>query len=252
AEKGFDPHAFVDPTPSPRTEETNGVPPVLPAHESLLDRYSPKTLRSEVRRHGRLPIEECLELAFSLTSALGQLHKQGLVHRDIKPSNIIFVRDQPKLADIGLVASVSEARSFVGTEGFIPPEGPGTPQADLYSLGKVFYEISTGKDRTEFPELPAQVPTLPERKLLMEFNEVILKACQSSLADRYQSAEELLADLAMLQSGKSVRRLHLVERRLALATKLGALALATAALAFCAYVIQDSRRHAAAERRSAA
>ena len=57
----------------------------------------------------------------------------------------------PKLADIGLVADVSEARSFVGTEGYIPPEGPGTPQADLYSLGKVLYEISTGKDRQDFP-----------------------------------------------------------------------------------------------------
>jgi len=50
------------------------------------------------------------------------LHRQGLVHRDIKPSNIIFVRGVPKLADVGLVAAVTDARSFVGTEGFIPPE----------------------------------------------------------------------------------------------------------------------------------
>ena len=60
----------------------------------------------------------------------------------------------PKLADIGLVAETSDARSFVGTEGFIPPEGPGAPQADLYSLGKVLYEISTGNDRRDFPALP--------------------------------------------------------------------------------------------------
>ena len=58
----------------------------------------------------------------------------GLIHRDIKPSNIIFVNGIPKLADIGLVAEQSEAKSFVGTEGFIPPEGPGTPRADIYSL----------------------------------------------------------------------------------------------------------------------
>src|SRR2546425_11357099 len=55
------------------------------------------------------------------------------------------------------MAGVSDARSFVGTAGFIPPEGPGTPQADLYSLGKVLYEISTGKDRQAFPELPAEL-----------------------------------------------------------------------------------------------
>jgi len=42
----------------------------------------------------------------------------------------------------------------VGTEGFIAPEGAGTPQADIYSLGKVLYEISTGKDRNEYPVLP--------------------------------------------------------------------------------------------------
>src|SRR5262245_56687961 len=79
--------------------------------------YAPKTLRTEVNRRGMLPADECVQLALSLTSALGQLHKHGLVHRDIKPSNIIFVNGQPKLADIGLVASVTEARSFVGTEG---------------------------------------------------------------------------------------------------------------------------------------
>ena len=53
---------------------------------------------------------------------------------------------------IGLVA-VSGQNSFVGTEGYIPPEGPGTPRADIFSLGKVLYEISTGKDRLDFPEI---------------------------------------------------------------------------------------------------
>ena len=49
--------------------------------------------------------------------------------------------------------------SYVGTEGFIPPEGPGTPQADIFSLGKVLYEASTGNDRQYFPELPAGIST---------------------------------------------------------------------------------------------
>ena len=64
---------------------------------------------------------------------------------------------RPKLADIGLVAATDATCSFVGTEGYLPPEGPGTPQADLYSLGKVLYEASTGKDRRDFPELPSQL-----------------------------------------------------------------------------------------------
>src|ERR1019366_3971741 len=97
-----------------------------------------------------------------------------LVHRDIKPSNIIFVNGVPKLADIGLVAEVNEARSFVGTEGFIPPEGPGTEQADVYGLGKVLYEASTGKDRHEFPDLPTLLDQLPELDKFLELNEVIV------------------------------------------------------------------------------
>src|SRR5207249_2097417 len=95
--------------------------------------YTPKTLSAEMGRRGRLPLTDCFQISLALTSALDHLHKHGLIHRDIKPSNIIFVRDEPKLADIGLVANIDDA-SFVGTPGYIPPEGPGTPQADLYSL----------------------------------------------------------------------------------------------------------------------
>jgi len=102
-------------------------------------------------------VDECISLALSLASAVAHLHKQGLIHRDIKPANIIFVGDAPKLADIGLVSEVGDSRSYVGTEGYIPPEGPGTRQADLYSLGKLIYEASTGRDRTAFPALPVEL-----------------------------------------------------------------------------------------------
>src|SRR4051794_16642379 len=66
--------------------------------------YAPRTLRSELLFRGRLPANECVRLGLALTTALGHLHRHGLVHRDIKPSNIIFVNGVPKLADIGLVA----------------------------------------------------------------------------------------------------------------------------------------------------
>ena len=121
------------------------------------DSYVPRSLKNELRRRNRLPIEECIELGLSLTSALGVLHENGLVHRDIKPSNIIFANGTPKLADIGLVTRVDASRSFVGTEGFAAPEGPGTPQADIYSLGKVLYEAATGQNVGEFPELPSEL-----------------------------------------------------------------------------------------------
>ncbi|MBI2949044.1 MAG: protein kinase [Verrucomicrobia bacterium] len=175
--------------------------------------YTPKTLRSELKAHERLPFESCVQFGISLTQALGYMHARGLIHRDIKPSNIIFVNGLPKLADIGLVAEQSEAKSFVGTEGFIPPEGPGLPQADLYSLGKVLYEIATGKDRHEFPELPSLIDETEGDNNLLELNSVFLKACQSDLKLRYQTAEQMRDDLLLLQSGKSVQRAQAVERR---------------------------------------
>jgi WD40 repeat protein len=177
-------------------------------------KYSPKTL---VRKNGQLPqlaVKDCIDLGLALTRALAELHKHGLVHRDIKPSNIIFVDGVPKLADIGLVADVNDARSYVGTEGFIPPEGPGTPQADIYSLGKVLYEASTGKDRQEFPSLPTFLGTQPDTEALLELNEVILQACHIDPASRYQTAWEMHGDLVVLANGKSVRRLKFLERRL--------------------------------------
>jgi WD40 repeat protein/serine/threonine protein kinase len=177
--------------------------------------YTPKTLKSELARRGSLPMHECQDIGLALATALQHLHDQGLVHRDVKPSNIIFVGGTPKLADIGLVTSIDATASFVGTEGYIPPEGPGSPQADLYSLGMALYEISTGRPRREFPEPPEDWGRGENRKAWLEFFAVVCKACEPDLKRRYHSAREIRADLALLQSGKSVRHVHLLERRLA-------------------------------------
>src|SRR6516225_3027009 len=168
--------------------------------------YSPRSLRSELHHRGRLPFDECLQIGLALATALDHLQRHGLVHRDIKPSNIVFVKGIPKLADIGLVAQAEATLSVVGTEGYLPPEGPGTAQADIFSLGKVLYEMATGRDRQEFPELPTNLLQQPaaERAQLAELNEIIVRACHADLKQRYKTAAELHAELAMLQSGKSV------------------------------------------------
>ena len=165
--------------------------------------YEPRTLKSDLARHKRLSAAESIALGLSLTQALEALHDRGLAHRDIKPSNIIFIDGVPKLADIGLVAA-SGQQSFVGTEGYVPPEGPGTPQADIYSLGKVLYELSTGKDRLDFPELDSQLSSQPDREHLLQLNEVLVKACANDPRKRYGSAADMHRDLATLHRGESI------------------------------------------------
>ncbi len=192
--------------------------------------YVPKTLAKVLLQRGRLPVSECLELGLTLNLGLAHLHKAGLIHRDIKPSNIIFVGGVPKLADIGLVIEQAEARSFVGTEGFIPPEGPNSPQADLYSLGKVLYEAGMGKDRKDFPEPYTQIAEAPDAAALLEFNAILLKACAANRDERYQSAEEMNADLALLQSGGSVRRQRKLAGQLRFVQRAGAIVTAFAAV----------------------
>lgn len=185
-------------------KEQNSVPP--PNAKSLsAGAYSPRTLRSEIKSRGRLPATEVIELGRVLATALNHLHSHGLVHRDIKPANIVYACGVPKLADIGLVTDASDTCSIVGTEGYIPPEGPGTPLADLFSLGKVLYEAATGKDRRDYPALPDELRAWPDAPLLAELNAVILRACAPNPRERYPSAEEMRANLELLQQGKSVK-----------------------------------------------
>ena len=110
---------------SPKSSEDGGRDEESRENSIQPESYVPRTLRSELKERGRLPFNECLDLGLALTAALSHLHNHGLVHRDVKAANVIFVGGQPKLADIGLVAAAEAECSFVGTEGYVPPEGPG-------------------------------------------------------------------------------------------------------------------------------
>ena len=203
ADPAGNPNDEISPTAPTIRTSTFGLPSSFDIRHS--DFYTPRTLKHDLRTRGALPVAECVEIAISLIHALEHLHAHGLVHRDIKPSNIIFVNGVPKLADIGLVTSVDATRSFVGTDGYIPPEGPGTPPADLYSLGKVLYECVTGNDRLDFPELPADWRTRPDFDQLLEFNEILTKACDNDARQSYQSAAQMSAEMELLQRGRSVQ-----------------------------------------------
>jgi len=189
------------------------------------DRYIPNTLKEVRARRSRLPAGETLTLAVELAEGLAELHQRGLVHRDIKPSNIILVGGAPKLADLGLVASTrntDHTLTRVGNPGYMPPDFPGDPSADVYGLAKVLYELATGRERDDFPALP-DLAAFTDRKELLELNEILLRACAPDPARRYAEARAILDDLRLLQAGKSVRRLRAAERHLSRALRTAAL-----------------------------
>jgi hypothetical protein len=66
-------------------------------------------------------------------------------------------------------------------------------------LGKVLYEISTGKDRNAYPELPAQMGSPSATRDLILFNRIVLKACRANPRLRYHEAEEMMSDLLAFQ-----------------------------------------------------
>ena len=178
--------------------------------------YVPLTLKEFNLRRSRIPAEECIDIAVSLTRALAGLHEAGLIHRDVKPSNIIFVNRVPKLADIGLVSSSEHTLTSLGTPGYAPPEGGGTAPADVYGLGKIIYQLASGLGPGDYPRLPADATSRPDVELLMELNEVFLRACHPEPAQRYPTAQALLDDLLLLQAGRSVKELVRTKERVRL------------------------------------
>ncbi len=193
---------------------------LLTGPEIDVEKYQAKTLSAELRRlGGRMPTDEVVPLGIGLATALTVLHGskvdgRTLVHRDIKPSNIIYVRGVLKLADIGLVNTVAlpksiRDRSFAGTAGYVAPEGPGKPAADIYSLGIVLYVALTGQPANAHPSLPVDI----QHPHFADLNNIMLLATEANPADRYATARALLNDLNLVARGANVSGWMLLRRQ---------------------------------------
>lgn len=154
------------------------------------EHYVPHTLTAQMRRDKRIPAPECIKLGASIAEGLHHLHQNKLIHRDVKPSNLVFIDGACRLADIGLVTLLGQ-RTFVGTEGFVAPEGPGTVASDVFSLGMVLYEASTGKDRLDFPDLPSYRETGTQLQQWRRLQDVVCTACAPKAGQRYDTAHEM-------------------------------------------------------------
>ena len=121
-----------------------------------------------ISERGRLPWDETLEILTRVAEALDYAHAEGVIHRDLKPSNILIDgRHGPVLTDFGFARVIGESSmsmslsgGVVGTPAYIAPEvwrddDPG-PQADVYALGCIAYEMATG-ERLYAGKTPAAV-----------------------------------------------------------------------------------------------
>jgi len=117
-----------------------------------------ETLREKLKREVQLPVEEAVDLARKIASALDYAHEKGIVHRDIKPANILLSSGEPLIADFGIALAVSQANDgrrtetglSLGTPHYMSPEQAAgdrslDPRSDIYALGCILQEMLTGE-----------------------------------------------------------------------------------------------------------
>ena len=164
---------------------------------------------------GQLSLEEALRLFRLITQAVAYAHQQGVIHCDLKPGNVLLTtQGQPVLTDFGIAKFISGEHltltaDIMGTPYYMSPEqasgGKVGPYSDVYALGVILYELTTGvlpfsgdtamsivyKHVNEPPPIPRSInPDLPRA-----VEQIIEKAMTKDPAGRYPSAQELLADV---------------------------------------------------------
>src|SRR5213083_1161312 len=181
-----------------------------------------ESLRDRLARHGELPIHDAVKILVEVVDALAYAHAHGVVHRDIKPDNVLLSGRHALVMDFGVAKALSDAsaRSRVttagvalGTPAYMAPEQAAADphidhRADLYAVGVLGYELVTGGPpfvgKTASEVLAAQVTRRPEPLQARRpacpaaLAHIVMKCLEKRPADRWQSADELLAQLEPL------------------------------------------------------
>jgi len=184
-----------------------------------MEYVSGEDLKMLLRRIGHLPARKAVVFGEQIADGLAEAHRLGVVHRDLKPQNIMIDRDgNARIMDFGIARAlktkgITDPGMVIGTPDYMAPEqfeGKDADQrTDIYALGAILYEMLTGsppfegetplvvamKHKTERPRDPKETnPQVPDA-----LSRFILRCLEKDREKRYQSAEEILADLRSIK-----------------------------------------------------
>jgi serine/threonine protein kinase len=194
-------------------------------HYITMEYVTGEDLRSLIKRIGQMTVAKTINIARQICEGLAEAHAMGVVHRDLKPQNIMIDKDgNAKIMDFGIARfirtkGITTTGTIIGTPEYMSPEqaeGKGVDQrSDIYSLGIVLFEASTGevpfegetpfsvafKHKTE----PAPDPRRLNAQIPADLSGLILKCLEKEKERRYQTVEEIIADLDMIDQRTTPR-----------------------------------------------
>ncbi|MFF7608683.1 Stk1 family PASTA domain-containing Ser/Thr kinase [Streptomyces parvulus] len=184
------------------------------------------TLRELLHSGRKLLPERTLEMTIGILQALEYSHRAGIVHRDIKPANVMLTRNgQVKVMDFGIARAMGDSgmtmtqtAAVIGTAQYLSPEQAKGEQvdarSDLYSTGCLLYELLTVRPPFvgDSPVAVAyqhvreepQAPSVFDPEITPEMDAIVLKALVKDPDYRYQSADEMRADIEACLDGQPV------------------------------------------------
>lgn len=186
-----------------------------------MEYVSGEDLKTTLRRVGPLSTGKAVYIAKQVCEGLTEAHKLGVVHRDLKPQNIMIdKKGHAHIMDFGIARSmktkgVTTSGMMIGTPDYMSPEQvegkPVDVRADIYALGVILYEMSTGttpfhgdtalsvaiKHTREKPRNPREI----NDQIPVQLSSIILKCMEKNREKRYQDVSELLTELDKIEKG---------------------------------------------------